>query len=84
MRATRQRLVPLNARVSRPLRQQFDVAVARRRITKQKAVEEALRLWLHRPSNGDKRRMIAAPLIKSNRPGTVHLTNEQIDAILFG
>jgi len=84
MRGSKQRLAALNARVNRPLRRRFDIAVAHRGVTKQKAVEEALRLWLQRSSGGDRRRMSEAPLIKSDRPGTLNLTNEQIDAILFG
>ena len=84
MRTSKQKLVALNARVSEPPRRRFDIAVAQRRVTKQRAVEEALRLWLHRLSEGDRRRMLEAPLIKSDRPGTLNLTNEQIDAILFG
>jgi hypothetical protein len=44
MRATKQDLVALNARVNRPVQRRFEIAVAHRGITKQKAVEEALNL----------------------------------------
>jgi len=83
MQASKQPRVALNARVSRALRRRFDTVAAYRGVTKQTAVEEALRLWIAQPST-PRRRMIDLPLIKSDRPGTLNLTNEQIDDILFG
>lgn len=78
------RLVALNARISPHLRRDLGLAVARRGITIQQAVEEALRGWLAEQSRVKQRYMGPPPVIKSSRPGTLHLTNEQIDEILFG
>ncbi len=78
------RLVPLNARIDATVRRGFDVAVAHRGITKQEAVEEALRRWVADQAASRKRRMDEAPLIPSRRPGSLRLTNKQIDDLLFG
>ena len=85
MQATKQTLTALNARISRPLQRQFEVAVAERGITKQKAVEEALQLWIVRQSTLRKRKMGQAPLIQSHRRArTLNLTAQDVDEILFG
>jgi hypothetical protein len=85
MQATKQqRLVALNARVNGSVQREFEVAAARRGITKQKAVEEALRLWIAHQAALRRRKMIDAPLIHSSRPGSLKLTGLEIDEILFG
>jgi hypothetical protein len=86
MQATKQlALAALNARINLPLQKQFEIAVAERGITKQKAVEEALQLWIARQSTLHKRKMGQAPLIQSHRPSrTLNLTAQDIDEILFG
>jgi hypothetical protein len=84
MQATKQDLAALNARVSRPVQRRFEIAVAHRGITKQKAVEEALQLWIAHQSCLRKRKMGKAPLIRSRQPGSLNLTGQDIDEILFG
>jgi hypothetical protein len=84
MQATKQNLATLNARVSRPVQRRFEVAVAHRGITKQKAVEEALQLWIAQQSSLRQRRMGKAPLIRSGKPGSPNLTGRDIDEVLFG
>jgi hypothetical protein len=82
MQATKQ---SLNARISQALEKQFETAVAERGITKQKAVEEALQLWIARQSTLHKRKMGQAPLIQSGRRSrTLNLTAQDIDDIIFG
>ena len=83
MQASKQ-TVALNARVDRKRRRALDLAVARRGITTQKAVEEAIDLWLAHYAPRRVRGEVSLPLIKSDRPGTIDLTNEQIDEIIFG
>jgi hypothetical protein len=84
MQATRKDLVPLNARVSRPVQRRFEIAVAHRGITKQKAVEEALQLWIAHQSSLQQRKMDKAPLIRFGKPGSLNLTGYDIDEVLFG
>jgi hypothetical protein len=85
MQATKQFLTALNARISHPIQRQFEIAVAERGITKQKAVEEALQMWIARHSTLRKRKMGEAPLIHSRRrSGALNLTAQDIDEILFG
>ncbi len=85
MQATKQNLSALNARISLPVQKQFEIAVAERGITKQKAVEEALQQWIARHSTLRKRKMGQAPLIQSaRRSRTLNLTAQDIDEILFG
>jgi hypothetical protein len=79
-----QRLAALNARVNEGVQREFEIAVARRGITKQKAVEEALRLWISHQAALRHRKMIDAPIIHSNQPGSLNLTGLEIDEILFG
>jgi hypothetical protein len=43
--------------------------MAHRGITKQKAVEEAIQLWIAHQSSLRRRKMGNAPLIRSGRPG---------------
>ena len=83
MRATKQDQVALNSRVSRPVQRRFEIAVAHRGITKQKAVEEALQLWIAHQSSVRLQKMGKAPLIRSRRPGSLNLTGRDIDEILF-
>lgn len=87
MQATKQHaLAALNARINLPLQKQFEIAVAERGITKQKAVEEALQLWIARQSTLRRRKMGEAPLIRSARrkSRTLNLTGQDIDDIIFG
>ena len=84
MRATKPDLAALNARVSRPVQRLFEIAVAHRGITKQKAVEEALQLWIDRQSSLRQRKMGKAPLIRSGKPGSLNLTGQGIDDVLLG
>jgi hypothetical protein len=75
----------LNACITRPVQRKFEIAVAERGITKQKAVEEALQLWIARQSALRKRKMGQAPIIQSHRRSrTLNLTTQDIDEILFG
>jgi hypothetical protein len=84
MQASKQRLVAVNARVNSAVHRQFGIAVAHRGITKQRAVEEALRLWIDRQEPVRRKKMTDAPLIRSDHPGKLHLTGADIDEILFG
>jgi hypothetical protein len=84
MRATKQDLATLNARVSPAVQRRFEIAVAHRGITKQKAVEEALQLWIAHQSTLQQRKMGKAPLIRSGKPGSLNLTGQDIDEVLFG
>ena len=84
MQAGKDNLAALNARVSRSLRRRFEIAVGHRGITKQKAVQEALQLWITQQSALRPRKMAKAPLIRSKQRGTVNLTGHDIDEILFG
>jgi len=85
MQATKPNLSALNARINLPLQKHFEIAVAERGITKQRAVEEALQLWIARHSTLRKRKMGEAPLIESHRRSrTLNLTAQDIDDIIFG
>jgi hypothetical protein len=84
MQATKQDLAALNARVSKPVHRRFEIAVAHRGIAKQKAVEEALQLWIAHQSSLRQRKMGKAPLIRSGKPGSLNLTGQDIDEVLFG
>jgi hypothetical protein len=84
MLVTKHDLSALNARVSRPVQKRFEIAVAHRGITKQKAVEEALQLWIAHQSSLRHRKMGKAPLIRSGKPGSPNLTGQDIDEVLFG
>jgi hypothetical protein len=76
-------LLPLNVRIPVALSRELTVLVANLGITKQTAVEHALRLWIAQQSAPAVRTMADAPLIPSDRPGTLDLTNQQIDDLLF-
>ena len=78
------RVVALNARVSHERRRAFDVAIARRGITVQKAVEEAIDLWMSQNAPLRARKEVRLPLIESAHPGSVNVTREQIDDLVFG
>jgi hypothetical protein len=84
MQATKQNLATLNARVSRPVQRRFEIAVAHRGITRQKAIEEALQLWIAHQSSLQQRKMGKAPLIRSGKSGPLNLTGQDIDEVLFG
>jgi hypothetical protein len=84
MVATKPDLAALNTRVSRPVLRRFEIAVGHRGITRQKAVEEALQLWIACQSSFRQRRMGKAPLIRSLKPGSLNLTGQDVDEILFG
>jgi hypothetical protein len=75
-------VVPLNVRIPAPLSREFGLLTARLGVTKQAAVEQALRLWITQQTYPN-RTMGEAPLISSDRTGSIDLTNEQIDEILF-
>jgi len=77
-------IAPLNVRIPAGLSRDLTVLVARLGITKQRAVEQALRLWIAQQNAPAGRTMADAPLIPSDHPGTVDLTNKQIDDLLFG
>ena len=74
---------PAPLKVHGTLRHAFDLAVVRRGISTQTAVEEALTLWIAKQKKSSTHKMEEPPLIDSNHPGTLNLTNEEIDTILF-
>lgn len=74
----------LNARVPVALKRGLDIIAARHGISKQEAVVQALELWLRTKQPKDRRRRLPLPVIHTGRPGTLNLTNEKIDEILFG
>ena len=74
----------LNARVPIALKRGLDVVAARNGISKQDAVVQAIELWLRTKQPKDRRRRLPVPVIRTGRPGTLDLTNEKIDEILFG
>lgn len=74
----------LNARVPVALKRELDIIAAQQGISKQDAVVEALQLWLKAKESKDRRKRLPPPVIRTGRPGTLDLTNEKIDAILFG
>jgi len=74
----------LNARVPVALKRGLDVIAARHGISKQDAVIQAIELWLRTKQRTDRRRRLPVPVIRTGRPGTLDLTNERIDEILFG
>jgi predicted DNA-binding protein (UPF0278 family) len=82
MQATKH--VALNARVPVAVKRELDVIAAQHGISKQDAVVQALELWLRTKHPKDSRRRLPVPVIRTGRPGTLDLTNEKIDEILFG
>jgi hypothetical protein len=82
MQASKQ--AALNARVPVALKRGLDIIAARRGISKQDAVVQAIELWLRTQQPKDRRRRLPVPVIRTGRPGTLDLTNEKIDEILFG
>ena len=74
----------LNARVPVALKRGLDIIAARHGISKQNAVVQAIELWLRTKQPKDRRRRLPLPVIRTGRPGTLDLTNEKIDEILFG
>jgi len=74
----------LNARVPAALKREIDIAAARRGVSKQDAVVQALELWLRAEESKDRRRRLPLPVIRTGRPATLDLTGEKIDEILFG
>ena len=74
----------LNARVPVALKRGLDVIAARHGISKQDAVIQAIELWLRTKQRTARRRRLPVPVIRTGRPGTLDLTNERIDEILFG
>jgi hypothetical protein len=76
-------LLPLNVRIPVALSRELTVLVARLGITKQAALEQALTMWIAQQNAPLVRTMTDAPLIPSDRPGSLDLTNQQIDDLLF-
>jgi len=74
----------LNARIPVGLKRGLDIIAARHGISKQNAVIQAIELWLRTKQPKDRRRRLPLPVIRTGRPGTLDLTNEKIDEILFG
>jgi hypothetical protein len=74
-------VTPLNARINNSLRRAFDIAVARRGVTKQEAVEEALRLWLRDPHAGQPRPRLKPPRITGAKPN-INVTGRDLDELL--
>jgi hypothetical protein len=74
----------LNARVPVTLKRGLDIVAARHGISKQDAVIQAIELWLRTKQAKDRRKRLSVPVIRTGRPGTLDLTNEKIDEILFG
>ena len=79
MQASKQ--IALNARVPLALKRELDITTARKGISKQDAVIQALELWL---KAAQPRKRLAVPVIRTGRRATLNLTNEKIDEILFG
>jgi hypothetical protein len=75
-------VLPLNVRIPAALSREFGLLTARLGVTKQAAVAQALRLWITQQTYPNRTRR-EAPLISSDRTGSIDLTNEQIDDILF-
>ena len=73
----------LNARVPVALKRGLDILAARHGISKQDAVVQALELWVRTKQPKDRRKRLPLPVIRTGRPGTLELTNEKIDEILF-
>lgn len=73
----------LNARVPVALKRGLDILAARHGISKQDAVVQAIELWLRTKQPKDRRSRLPVPVIRTGRPGTLDLTNEKIDEILF-
>jgi hypothetical protein len=82
MQASKQ--VALNARVPLTLKRELDIITARKGISKQDAVVQALELWLKASEPKDRRKRLPVPVIRTGHPATLKLTNEKIDEILFG
>lgn len=74
----------LNARVPLALKRGLDVIAARHGISKQDAVIQAIELWLRTKQPTDRRRRLPVPVIRTGRAGTLDLSTERIDEILFG
>lgn len=81
MQASKQ--TALNARVPITLKRGLDIVAARHGISKQDAVVQAIELWLKAKQMQDRRKRLPLPVIRTGRPGTLDLTNEKIDEILF-
>ena len=75
-------IVALNARISVKLRRAFDVEVAKRGITKQQAMEEALLAWTRQPTSAEP--MPPFPEFPSKSARKFNFTPVQIDEASIG
>lgn len=75
---------PLNARVSVRICQAFDVEIAKKRISKQQAVEEAIRLWITAQLKQSEGLPVRAPILAAGARGTYTLSQDEIDDAVFG
>jgi hypothetical protein len=77
-------VIPLNARVNVRVCRAFDIEVAKKRITKQQAVEEALRLWLNAQEKQSEGLAVRAPILPSEGRDQYILSAREIDDAVLG
>ena len=75
---------PLNARVSVRLCQAFDIEVAKKRITKQQAVEEAIQLWISAQVKQAEGLTVRAPILAADGRHQYTLSPQEIDDAVLG
>lgn len=78
----KEEVVSLNARIPVKLRRAFDVECAKRGITKQQALEEALSAWTRQPSCAGP--LPPFPVFPSKSERKFNFTPEQIDEASIG
>ena len=74
----------MNARVSVRICRAFDIELAKKRITKQAAVEEALRLWISAQVKQTEGLPVRAPILDAAGRGPYTLSPQEIDDAVLG
>jgi len=82
MKAKEEEVIALNVRIPVRLRRAFDVEVAKRGITKQEAMEEALSAWTHQSASPSL--LPPFPVFPSKSGRKFNITPEQIDEASIG
>ena len=77
-------VISLNARVNVRVCRAFDIEVAKMRITKQHAVEEALRLWLSAQAKQSEGLVVRAPILPAGGRDNYTLSPQEIDDAVLG
>ena len=74
----------LNARLNVQVCRAFDISVAKKGISKQQAVEEAIRLWISAQVKQSEGLTVRAPIISTRGRGKYTLSAQEVDDAVLG